>query len=184
MAVLPDRWIRAMALTSRLIEPYAERSEREGLISYGLSSYGYDCRLAPEYKIPVLGRGKCLDPKVMDAVSFRDYSGPDCLIPVNSFILGRSLEYFRIPRDVLVICQGKSTYARSGVIVNITPLEPEWEGHITIAMANAGPRPVKVYSGEGIAQLIFIRAENHCEASYSDRKGKYQAQKGIQVSRV
>jgi dCTP deaminase len=149
-----------------------------------VSSYGYDFRLFSEYKVPEFTGSEALDPKKIDAVRFRDYSGRICKIPPNSFIVGRSLEYFRIPRDVIVTCQGKSTYARCGVIVNVTPLEPEWEGYITLALVNASPVPATVYSGEGIGQLLFIRAESECRTSYADRKGKYQAQKQIRLSRV
>jgi dCTP deaminase len=167
MAVLPDRWIQDMAKTHGMIEPFANQRQRSGKISYGVSSYGYDFRLSNEFKIPDFSSAKNLDPKKMSQIRFIDYSGRTCRIPPNSFVLGRSLEYFRIPRDVIVICQGKSTYARSGVIVNVTPLEP-----------------ATIYSGEGIAQLVFIRAEVACGTSYADRKGKYQAQKQIRLSRV
>jgi dCTP deaminase len=167
-----------------MIEPFAEQRKRAGKISYGVSSYGYDFRLARDFKIPDFTGVKNVDPKKMDQISFRDCSSPSCLIPANSFILGRSLEYFRIPRDVIVICQGKSTYARSGVIVNVTPLEPQWEGFITVAIVNTAPVPSRIYPEEGIAQLVFIRAESECKTSYSDRKGKYQAQKQIRLSSV
>ncbi len=184
MGALPDHWIREMARTKKMIVPFADQRKRVGKISFGTSSYGYDFRLSDEYKIPDFSGAKNLDPKRMDDISFRDHKGRYCLIPANSFVLGRSLEYFRIPRDVVVVCQGKSTYARSGVIVNVTPLEPEWEGYITIALVNAAPVPAKVYSAEGIAQLLFFRAESECMTSYADRKGKYQAQKQIRLSRV
>ena len=184
MAALPDRWIREMAKEHRMIVPYADQRRRAGKISFGASSYGYDFRLSDEYKIPDFSGAKKLDPKKMEQISFRDHKGKSCWIAPNSFVLARSLEYFRIPRDVMVICQGKSTYARSGIIVNVTPLEPEWEGFITIALVNAAPISARVYSGEGIAQLIFIRAENDCETSYADRKGKYQAQQQIRLSHV
>jgi len=184
MAVLPDRWICEMAKTHGMIEPYAEQRQRAGKISFGASSYGYDFRLSDDYKIPDFGAVKNLDPKKIDQIRFEDYRGGSCLIPPNSFVLGRSLEYFRIPRNVMVLCQGKSTYARCGVMVNVTPLEPEWEGFITLAIVNASPLPAKVYSGEGIAQLVFIRSEGDCGVSYADRKGKYQAQKQIRLSRV
>jgi len=184
MPVLPDQWIRDMARKSHMIEPYADLRKRSGKISYGASSYGYDYRLSDEYKIPDFGDEDRLDPKKMDKVRFSDYRGRYCWIPPNSYILGRSLEYFRIPRDVLAICQGKSTYARSGVIVNVTPLEPEWEGYITMALVNAAPVPAKVYSREGIGQIVFLRAEDPCKVSYADRKGKYQAQQRIRLSRV
>jgi dCTP deaminase len=184
MTVMPDRWIREMAKQRRMIEPYADQRRRKGKISFGASSYGYDFRLSDEYKIPDFSAINALDPKKMENGQFNDFQGHTCLIPPNSFVLGRSLEYFRIPRDVIVICQGKSTYARSGVIVNVTPLEPEWEGYLTLALVNAAPIPVKIYSGEGIAQLVFIRAETECLTSYADRKGKYQAQQQIRLSRV
>jgi dCTP deaminase len=184
MAALPDRWIREMAKTHGMIVPYADQRRRNGRISFGTSSYGYDFRLSDEYKIPDFGDAKNLDPKKMERIRFQDYRGRKCVIPPNSFILGRSLEYFRVPRDVIVICQGKSTYARSGLIVNVTPLEPEWEGFITVALVNAAPVATCVYSGEGVAQLVFIRAENECKISYADRKGKYQAQRQIRLSSV
>jgi dCTP deaminase len=182
MSVLPDKWIREMAKAHRMIEPFADQRKRRGKISFGVSSYGYDFRLAKEFRFPE--SLKILDPKKMEQIRFRAYCGSVCHIPPNSFVLGRSLEYFRIPRDILVICQGKSTYARSGVIVNVTPLEPEWEGFLTIALVNTTPAPARVYPGEGIAQLIFLRAEAECGVSYADRKGKYQAQKRIQLSSV
>ena len=184
MTVLPDRWIRDMAKTRGMIEPFADQRQRSGKISYGVSSYGYDFRLFNEYKIPDFSSAKNMDPKKMSQIRFGDYSGHTCRIAPNSFVLGRSLEYFRIPRDVIVICQGKSTYARSGIIVNVTPLEPEWEGFITLALANSSPIPATIYSGEGIAQLIFFRAEAECLTSYADRKGKYQSQKQIRLSRI
>jgi len=184
MAALPDRWIQEMAQKRRMIEPYADQRKRKGKISFGTSSYGYDFRLADEYKIPDFRVAKNLDPKKMEQIRFSDFKGRFCLIPPNSFVIGRSLEYFRIPRDVITTCQGKSTYARSGVIVNVTPLEPEWEGYITLAIVNAAPIPAKVYSGEGIAQLLFFRAETVCKTSYADRKGKYQKQNQIRLSSV
>ena len=184
MSVLPDRWIREMSRKHKMIVPFAEGKTRKGKISFGASSYGYDFRLADEYKIPDFSSAKAADPKNMDALAFSDFKGRACLIPPNSFILGRSLEYFRIPRDVITLCQGKSTYARSGVFINVTPLEPEWEGYITMAIVNYAPVPARVYSGEGIAQLVFIRAESECAVSYADKKGKYQAQTEIVVARV
>ncbi len=184
MSVMPDTWIREMAKKHGMIEPFADQGKRAGKISYGTSSYGYDFRLAKEFKIPDFSTVKHFDPKKMDQIRFRDHNGGPCLIPPNSFILGRSLEYFRIPRDILVICQGKSTYARSGVLVNVTPLEPEWEGFLTIAVVNTTPVPARIYPGEGIAQLIFMSAHTVCKTSYADRKGKYQGQKQIRLSRV
>ena len=184
MGVLPDRWIQHMAQKHGMIEPFAVQKQRKGKISYGVSSYGYDFRLFSEYKIPDFGKANNLDPKKMDQIPFKDSAGRTCIIPPNSFIIGRSLEYFRIPRDVIVLCQGKSTYARSGVIVNVTPLEPEWEGFITLAVVNSSPIPARIHSNEGIAQLVFIRAEAECGISYADRKGKYQAQQQIRLSHV
>jgi len=184
MPVLPDNWISDMAKRHKMIVPFARVASKQGRISFGLSAYGYDFRLHDEYKFPDLKSRKILDPKDMNHGHYRDFKGPCCLIDANSFVLARSLEYFRIPRDVLVICYGKSTYARCGVFVNVTPLEPEWEGFITISIANLSPVPVKVYSGEGIGQAVFIRAERECTTSYADKKGKYQAQKKIQVARV
>jgi dCTP deaminase len=184
MSALPDHWIKEMSRKHQMIAPFAAAKSGKGKVSFGLSSYGYDFRLADEYKIPEFGSAKCVDPKRADAMTFRDLQGRSCLIPPNSFVLGRSLEYFRIPRDVLVLCQGKSTYARCGVIINVTPLEPEWEGYLTIAIVNASPVPAKIYSGEGIAQLVFFRAETECAVSYADKKGKYQAQQEIVTSRV
>jgi dCTP deaminase len=184
MPVLPDNWIFDMAKRHKMIVPFAQPASTKGKISSGLSAYGYDFRLHDEYKIPDFKARKILDPKDMNQSQYRDLKGRSCLIDANSFVLARSLEYFRIPRDVLVICYGKSTYARCGVFVNVTPLEPEWEGFITISIANLSPLPVKVYSGEGIGQAVFIRAESECTTSYADKKGKYQAQKKIQVSRV
>jgi dCTP deaminase len=183
MSVQPDKWIK-MRAQQGMIVPFAPARVRKGRISFGASCYGYDFRLADEYRIPDLSACKYLDPKKMEHVVFAEHRGSHCLIPANSFVLGRSLEYFRIPREVLAVCYGKSTYARCGVIVNVTPLEPEWEGFITIALVNASPVPVKVYSHEGIAQAVFIQAAEPCSLSYADRKGKYQAQQGIQTAKV
>ena len=184
MGALPDHWIEEMARRHGMIEPLATKGRASGKISSGLSSYGYDFRLAREFKVPELGPAASLDPKRMHEVNFRDERAASCLIRPNSFVLGRSLEYFRIPRDVLALASGKSTYARCGLIVNVTPLEPEWEGYVTLSLVNASPVPLKVYADEGIAQLVFFRAESECSVSYADRKGKYQAQQKIQVARV
>jgi dCTP deaminase len=178
-----DRWIREMA-SRGMIEPFNESLRTEGAISSGVGSYGYDMRIADEFKIYRGRTGIVLDPKSADPACFEDFKGEVCVIPPNSFVLGRSLEYFRIPRDVLVLSFGKSTYARSGVIVNVTPLEPEWEGHLTIAVSNTASSPVKLYANEGIAQLVFIGAEESCETSYADRAGKYQAHKKITHSKA
>jgi dCTP deaminase len=182
MGVLPDRWVQEMAQKRRMIEPFAANRVRKGRISYGVSSYGYDFRLAKDFKVPTFSG--LLDPKRIESSLFEDFSGRACIIPGGSFVLARSLEYFRIPREVLVICQGKSTYARCGIIVNVTPLEPEWEGFLTVSLVNTAPVPVKVYAEEGIGQILFLRAEGDCAVSYSDRKGKYQAQKHIQPARI
>lgn len=178
-----DRWIREMAKKG-MIEPYSESLKREGVISYGISSYGYDVRVGEEFKIFTNINHTLVDPKNFDPKSFVDFKGKECIIPPNSFALASSLEYFRIPRDVIVICLGKSTYARCGIVVNVTPLEPEWEGHITIEISNTTPLPAKIYANEGIAQLIFIKSAETCEISYKDRAGKYQAQRGITLPRL
>ena len=178
-----DRWIRKMA-EGGMIEPLDSNQIKRGVISYGVSSYGYDMRISDEFKIfsPV---GKpVVDPKNFDAKSLVDFRGDICVVPPHSFVLGRSVEYFRIPRDVLVICVGKSTYARSGIVINVTPLEPEWEGFVTISISNTGPLPARLYANEGIAQLIFLQASDICEMSYADKKGKYQAQKKITLAKV
>lgn len=178
-----DRWIREMAQKRKMIDPFEPSLVRKG-VSYGLSSYGYDMRIADEYKIFTNVNSTLVDPKAFDERSFVDFRGPVCVVPPNSFALGRSVEYFRIPRETLGICIGKSTYARCGIIVNITPLEPEWEGHLTIEISNTTPLPARIYSGEGIAQVVFIEGDQTCETSYGDRKGKYQAQKGITLPKA
>jgi dCTP deaminase len=181
MGVKPDHWIRQMAADHQMIAPFAERSSK-GQISFGLSSYGYDFRIADEYKIP--SNATLIDPKNFNGSNFNSFKGETLNIPAGSFVLGRSVEYFKIPRNILTICNGKSTYARSGVIVNVTPFEPEWEGYATLSIVNAGRSPVRIYSNEGIAQLIFLEATDICEISYADKKGKYQAQKEIVHSKV
>lgn len=178
-----DRWIREMAQKG-MIEPFNEKQVRKGVVSYGVSSYGYDMRISDEFKIFTNINSTIVDPKGFDPKSFVDYRGEVCIIPPNSFVLGRSVEYFRIPRDVIVICLGKSTYARCGLVVNVTPLEPEWEGHVTIEISNTTPLPAKIYANEGIAQLLFLGAEEVCETSYKDKTGKYQAQKGITLPKI
>jgi dCTP deaminase len=178
-----DCWIKAMA-GKGMIEPFHESRKREGVISYGVSSYGYDMRIGNEFKIFTNINATVVDPKQFDMKSFVDYKGDICIIPPNSFVLARSLEYFRIPREVLVICLGKSTYARCGLVVNVTPLEPEWEGHVTIEISNTTPLPAKIYAHEGIAQLIFLQAAELCETSYKDKAGKYQAQQGITLPKL
>lgn len=182
--VKSDGWIVRMAREKGLIEPFEAGQVRDGAISFGTSSYGYDFRLTREFMVPEFEPGAYIDPKNSSAVAFTQLTADSILVPANSFILARSLEYFRIPRDVLGIVTGKSTYARSGVMVNVTPLEPEWEGHITIAISNTCPVPAKVYALEGIAQVIFFAAESVCLTSYADKKGKYQADKGISISKI
>ena len=184
MPVKNDRWIRRMAREQRMIEPFAESQVREGVISYGVSSYGYDLRVADEFKIFTNVNTTILDPKHFDEKSFVEFKGPVCIIPPNSFALARSVEYFTIPRNVLTVCVGKSTYARCGIIVNVTPLEPEWEGFVTLEISNTTPLPAKVYSNEGLCQIIFLESDELCETSYKDKKGKYQAQKGIMLPTI
>ena len=184
MGLKPDHWIRKMALENRMIEPFADRQIRDGVISYGVSSYGYDIRVADEFKIFTNVNTAVVDPKHFDPHSLVDFRGEICIIPPNSFILARTVEYFRIPRDVLTICLGKSTYARCGIIVNVTPFEPEWEGYVTLEISNTAPLPAKIYANEGIAQVIFFTADESCEISYADKKGKYQAQQSIILPRL
>ena len=181
MGVKSDRWIKEMATRHRMIEPFEANQVRHG-ISYGVSAYGYDFRLANEFKIPDLSRIDDFDPKDPRPEHFFDCRADSLLVPANSFVLARSFEYFRIPREVVTICTGKSTYARCGIVVNVTPFEPEWEGFATLSLSNTGPRPVRVYAEEGIAQLLFLEASEICEVSYNDKKGKYQAQKEITLS--
>lgn len=185
MSIKPDHWIRRMALEHGMIEPFVERQVRDGVISYGLSSFGYDIRVSDEYRIFTASTGQLssVDPKALDERALFPYQGDVCIIPPNSFALARTIEYFRIPRNVLTICLGKSTYARIGIIVNVTPFEPEWEGHVTIEISNTTPLPAKIYSNEGIAQVLFFEGEAP-EVSYADRKGKYQAQTGITLPKL
>jgi dCTP deaminase len=178
-----DKWIKEMA-EKGMIEPFNSKQVRKGVISYGVSSYGYDMRIGDEFKIFTNINNTVVDPKRFDPKSFVDYKGSVCIIPPNSFALASSVEYFRIPRDILVICLGKSTYARCGIVVNVTPLEPEWEGHVTIEISNTTPLPAKIYANEGIAQLIFLQASEVCEISYKDKAGKYQAQRGITLPKL
>lgn len=179
-----DKWIKKMAIEYKMIEPFEEKQIKKGVISYGLSSYGYDLRLSDEFKIFTNVFNSIIDPKNFDPKSFVDYKGETCVIPPNSFILGRSIEYLRIPRKILGICIGKSTYARCGIIVNITPIEAEWEGQVTIEISNTTPLPVKVYAYEGIAQIIFLESDEECELSYKDKKGKYDKQVGIVLPKI
>ena len=179
MGLKPDHWIRKMALEQHMIEPFVDQQVRQGAISYGVSSYGYDLRVADEFKIFTNVYSAIVDPKNFSPESFVDFKGEVCVIPPNSFALARSLEYFRIPRKVLTVCLGKSTYARCGLIVNVTPFEPEWEGYVTLEISNTTPLPAKVYANEGLAQVLFFEADEECETSYKDKKGKYQGQVGV-----
>jgi dCTP deaminase len=184
MSVKSDRWIRRMAREQRMIEPFSDSQVREGVISYGLSSYGYDVRIADDFKIFTNINSTIVDPKSFDSRSFVDFRGEVCVIPPNSFALARTVEYFRIPRNVIVVCLGKSTYARCGIIVNVTPLEPEWEGIVTLEVSNTTPLPAKIYANEGIAQMLFFESDEVCETSYADKKGKYQAQQGLTLPKL
>lgn len=183
MSVKPDHWIEKMATQHGMIEPFEPKLIREvhgqKIVSYGTSSYGYDVRCAPEFKVFTNINSAVVDPKSFDENSFVDIESDVCIIPPNSFALARTVEYFRIPRDVLTICLGKSTYARCGIIVNVTPLEPEWEGHVTLEFSNTTPLPAKIYANEGVAQMVFIGSDSPCEVSYNDRGGKYQGQTGV-----
>ncbi|MGE0392199.1 MAG: dCTP deaminase [Vicinamibacterales bacterium] len=183
-SIKSDRWIRKMALEHRMIEPFEDRQVREGVVSYGLSSYGYDIRVADEFKVFTNINSTVIDPKNFDARSFVDIKTDVCIVPPNSFALARTVEYFRIPRDVLTVCLGKSTYARCGIIVNVTPFEPEWEGNVTLEISNTTPLPAKIYAHEGIAQVLFFQSDEVCEVSYKDKKGKYQAQTGLTLPRM
>jgi len=184
MAIKSDRWIRKMALENDMINPFHEKQVREHVISYGLSSYGYDLRVADEFKIFTNVNSAVIDPKKFDERSFVSINSDCVRIPPNSFALARSVEYFKIPRDVLTICVGKSTYARCGIIVNVTPFEPQWEGFVTLEISNTTPLPAKVYANEGLCQILFFQSDEPCEISYADRKGKYQAQKGIVLPKL
>jgi dCTP deaminase len=179
MGLKPDHWIRKMSLEKRMIEPFTDSQIRDGVISYGVSSYGYDIRVADEFKIFTNVYSAIVDPKHFDSRSMVDFRGDVCIIPPNSFVLARTVEYFRIPREVLTICLGKSTYARCGIIVNVTPFEPEWEGFVTLEISNTTPLPAKIYANEGLAQVLFFAADEVCDISYADKKGKYQAQQTI-----
>jgi dCTP deaminase len=182
--ILSDKWIRENAKKHGMIEPFVESQKREGMISYGLSSYGYDARCSPEFKIFTNVNNAIVDPKDFSPTSFVDRETDVCVIPPNSFALARTVEYFRIPRDVLVICLGKSTYARCGIIVNVTPLEPEWEGHVTLEFSNTTPLPAKIYANEGVCQFLFFKGDQPCEVSYLDRAGKYMKQTGVTLPKL
>lgn len=184
MPVKSDRWIREMAATRRMIEPFADHQVREGVISYGVSSYGYDMRVADEFHIFASATGTVLDPKSFDITRGEEIKAAVCTLPPHSVALARSVEYFRIPRNIITICFGKSTYARCGIFLNVTPFEPEWEGFVTMAIANTTALPARVYANEGIAQVLFLESDEVCAVSYADKKGKYQAQNGITPARL
>lgn len=184
MGLKPDHWIQNMAKEAKMIEPFAPNQIRKGVISYGVSSYGYDIRVADEFKIFTNVFSAIVDPKHFDTKSMVDFKGEVCIIPPNSFALARTVEYFRIPRGVLTLCVGKSTYARCGIIVNVTPFEPEWEGFVTLEISNTTPLPAKIYANEGIAQVVFFEADEECEVSYADKKGKYQKQRSIELPKL
>ena len=184
MSIKPDTWITRMAREHQMIEPFVDDQVRQGVISYGVSSYGYDVRVGDEFKVFTNVYNTLVDPKNFDPKSFVDIKDDVCIIPPNSFALASTIEYFRIPRNVLTICLGKSTYARCGIIVNVTPFEPEWEGHVTIEISNTTPLPAKIYANEGIAQVLFFQSDEPCARSYKDKKGKYQAQRGVTLPRL
>lgn len=181
---MPDSWIRERAQKDGMIEPFVENQKRDGIISYGLSSYGYDARVADEFRIFTDVNSAIVDPKAFTADSFVSRKASVCIIPPNSFALAHTIEYFRIPRDTLVVCLGKSTYARCGIIVNVTPLEPEWEGQVTIEISNTTPLPARIYANEGICQFLFFQGSSPCEVSYADRAGKYMRQHGVTTPRL
>jgi dCTP deaminase len=184
MAIKSDKWIRRMALEHGMIEPFVESQVRDDVVSYGLSSYGYDIRVADEFKVFTNINTTVIDPKKFDPRSFVDLKAPVCIVPPNSFALARTVEYFRIPRDVLTVCLGKSTYARCGIIVNVTPFEPEWEGTATLEISNTTPLPARIYANEGIAQVLFFQSDEACAVSYADKKGKYQAQREVTLPKI
>lgn len=184
MGLKPDHWIEKMVREHKMIEPFESSQKRDGVISYGVSSYGYDIRVADEFKIFTNIYSAVVDPKHFDNKSMVDFKGDVCVIPPNSFALARTVEYFRIPRKVLTVCLGKSTYARCGIIVNVTPFEPEWEGFVTLEISNTTPLPARIYANEGIAQVLFFEADEECRISYADKKGKYQKQQSIELPKL
>ena len=184
MSIKSDKWIKRMSINNKMIEPFVESNVRKDVVSYGLSSYGYDIRVSDEYKIFTNINNSIIDPKKFDDKSFVNFKGDVCVVPANSFALARSIEYFKIPRNVLTICLGKSTYARCGIIVNVTPFEPEWEGYVTLEISNTTPLPAKIYSNEGLCQVIFFESDEDCEVSYKDKSGKYQSQVGITLPKL
>jgi dCTP deaminase len=184
MSIKPDTWIKRMATEHAMIDPFVDKQVREGVVSYGVSSYGYDIRVADEFKVFTNINTTVIDPKAFDPRSFVDITAPVCIVPPNSFALARTIEYFRIPRDVLTVCLGKSTYARCGIIVNVTPFEPEWEGTATLEISNTTPLPAKIYANEGIAQVLFFQSDEPCATSYREKKGKYQAQQMVTLPKI
>jgi dCTP deaminase len=184
VSIKSDRWIKRMAIEHAMIEPFEERQVREGVVSYGLSSYGYDIRVANEFKVFTNINSTVIDPKHFDPRSFVDITADTCIVPPNSFALARTVEYFRIPRDVLTVCLGKSTYARCGIIVNVTPFEPEWEGTATLEISNTTPLPARIYANEGIAQVLFFQSDEPCAVSYGDKRGKYLRQRDVTLPKV
>ncbi len=184
MSIKSDGWIKRMATEHGMIDPFVEEQVREGVVSYGVSSYGYDIRVADEFKVFTNINTTVIDPKDFDPRSFVDLKSDICIVPPNSFALARTVEYFRIPRNVLTVCLGKSTYARCGIIVNVTPFEPEWEGTATLEISNTTPLPARIYANEGIAQVLFFESDEDCERSYADKKGKYQAQQQVTLPRI
>lgn len=184
MGIMPDNWIRQNAKEKKMIEPYVETLASEGVISYGVSSYGYDARVSNHFKVFTNVDSAIVDPKDFSRQSFVERDTDVCIIPPNSFVLAHTVEYFRIPRDVMVVCVGKSTYARCGIIVNVTPLEPGWEGHVTLEFSNTTPLPAKIYANEGACQFLFFKGEGACDTSYDERKGKYMHQKGVTLPKV
>jgi dCTP deaminase len=184
MSIKSDRWIREMSLKHGMIEPFVDSQVSAGVVSFGLSSYGYDIRVADEFKVFTNINNTVIDPKSFDPRSFVDIKADVCIVPPNSFALARTIEYFRIPRDVLTVCLGKSTYARCGIIVNVTPFEPEWEGFVTLEISNTTPLPAKIYANEGLAQVLFFQSDEPCERSYADKKGKYQGQQGVTLPKI
>jgi len=184
MTIMSDNWIKKKALEEGMIEPFVDGQKKEGTISFGLSSYGYDARVSDEFKIFTNVNSGIVDPNVFKKESFVDNNSYECIIPPNSFALARTIEYFKIPRNVLSMCLGKSTYARCGIIVNVTPLEPGWEGHVTFEFSNTTNLPAKIYAGEGVAQMLFFESDEECEISYKDRGGKYQGQTGVTLPKT
>ena len=184
MSIMPDSWIKKMATQKGMIEPFVAEQNKKGVISYGVSSYGYDARVADEFKVFTNVNNALVDPKNFSEESFIERRADSCIIPPNSFVLARTVEYFKIPRDVLVICLGKSTYARCGIIVNVTPLEPEWEGHVTLEFSNTTPLPARIYANEGACQFLFLKGDSTCDVSYLERSGKYMKQRGVTLPKL